>query len=643
MKVLKKWSLLILVLLCFGLTTCSGDGNNTVNSPDPQETLDSDASLSALVVYKSNLSPAFSPEITDYTAKINKSINEFTVDAITASDKASVVINGQEIEHGSLSNRIKMDGDSRKVEIVITSEDKQSTMTYRVTVTKEYELSSNNSLASLTITNTSLSEDFFSSSILSYSTTAEDTVISSLITPVADDLRATIYVKINNTEITAENSSYTINLTQGDNIISIQVVAENKDTRNYTVNIFKMSTEDSAKLASLTIEDVSLTPIFSPDTETYSATVPWSISDINVTPTSAYNDAVITVGEDTIESGTSFPVSLQIGNNSFSITVTNGEKSTTYNVNITREPASSDSTLSSLGFSHGKLNPAFTPAATEYSLPVAVPDITFTAVSSHSYSQVECTLNGTTVAQGTTTLSPEIGENTFLIAVTAEDGSITEYTVTINREDNTKPTINLPESYMVYGAGKDEVNGRYIHNGEIYKDRPVYNQYNGSYLIAFKDRAWPLSNIWRISNKLKTLIYYYFISSDENLPPETNPDTDSEWKKYLLNASNPAPTVRALSQDDAIYGNALKGSTLYSNYIFTDPDNDMEGLTEIQWFRCDSEEDEGTEIDSATDSSYTTTASDTGKFLKIMITPVDEHGYKGDPVRSKAFGPIVDE
>ena len=112
MKVLKKWSLLILVLLCFGLTTCSGDGNNTVNSPDPQETLDSDASLSALVVYKSNLSPAFSPEITDYTAKIDKSINEFTVDAITASDKASVVINGQEIEHGSLSNRIKMEGDS---------------------------------------------------------------------------------------------------------------------------------------------------------------------------------------------------------------------------------------------------------------------------------------------------------------------------------------------------------------------------------------------------------------------------------------------------------------------------------------------------------------------------------------------------
>ena len=90
-----------------------------------------------------------------------------------------------------------------------------------------------------------------------------------------------------------------------------------------------------------------------------------------------------------------------------------------------------DATLSSLTVSQGILTPTFAAATTNYTVNVAndIESITIAATATQAD-------NGSSDVSGTGTQSLDVGANTFVITVTAPDGTTTkEYTIVVNRAD----------------------------------------------------------------------------------------------------------------------------------------------------------------------------------------------------------------
>ena len=91
-----------------------------------------------------------------------------------------------------------------------------------------------------------------------------------------------------------------------------------------------------------------------------------------------------------------------------------------------KETLSSDATLKTLAVSIGDIAPVFSTETTEYAVSVAnsVSSITITATTNH---------DGATVVGTGKKDNLKVGENTFVITVTAEDETVKEYTVTVTR------------------------------------------------------------------------------------------------------------------------------------------------------------------------------------------------------------------
>lgn len=105
-----------------------------------------------------------------------------------------------------------------------------------------------------------------------------------------------------------------------------------------------------------------------------------------------------------------------------------------------------------------------------------------------------------------------------------------------------------------------------------------------------------------------------------------------------LATDSSATTAESKSATDTI----AIGGTLTGSYLYSDPDGDPEGTSTYRWLRFDSETATtgGTAVAGATGLSYTTVDlpgnSDSGKWLRFEVTPVDAGGAEGEPALSQA-------
>ncbi len=182
--------------------------------------------------------------------------------------------------------------------------------------------------------------------------------------------------------------------------------------------------EANADLSALTVSVGALDPAFSPAITEYRVELPNIVSSITVTGVSAKSSSV--VGG---QSGQ--PVSLNVGENTISILVTaeNGTTQKTYSVTVHRaEPDSANALLYDMVLDTGTLTPAFSPDIESYAVSVgyAVTSITITGTAEDLAASVG--------GQSGTPISLNVGENTIVISVTAENGTtVKNYTVTVTR------------------------------------------------------------------------------------------------------------------------------------------------------------------------------------------------------------------
>ena len=136
-----------------------------------------------------------------------------------------------------------------------------------------------------------------------------------------------------------------VSLSVGRNVITVEVTAEDDSTtKTYTVTVTRLvslqQNSTDATLSALTLSGINF-GAFSSDTDSYTASVAYSVSQTTVTPT--VNDSgatyVIKLGGVTDADGV---VSLSVGRNDITIEVTAEDDTTqTYTIAVTRASPSS--------------------------------------------------------------------------------------------------------------------------------------------------------------------------------------------------------------------------------------------------------------------------------------------------------------
>lgn len=91
----------------------------------------------------------------------------------------------------------------------------------------------------------------------------------------------------------------------------------------------------SARLSGLTIGALTLTPTFDSDVTEYEVTTSAATNKITATPEDENATVEILVGETEIDSGDS--ATWETGENTVTVTVTNGDQSKVYTVTVTKE------------------------------------------------------------------------------------------------------------------------------------------------------------------------------------------------------------------------------------------------------------------------------------------------------------------
>ena len=213
-------------------------------------------------------------------------------------------------------------------------------------------------------------------------------------------------------------------------------------------------------LSAMTVSNATISPAFSKDTVSFTATVPFSTSRLEVSATAEDSKAKVAISGQ----------NLAVGANTVSVVVTaeNGSKKT-YSIKVTREQdpnyqAGSNANLKSITPSIGILSPVFDPAKTLYNVYLPFEITSFNATGEASDAKA------TGVESEAIELT--VGENEFIITGIAEDGTKKDYKIIVTRMPaqgeempDPTPTTAPPTEGAVSGAGSEAVSGAGEGNG----------------------------------------------------------------------------------------------------------------------------------------------------------------------------------
>jgi hypothetical protein len=203
-------------------------------------------------------------------------------------------------------------------------------------------------------------------------------------------------------------------------------------------------------LSKLEIDGAALDQTFSANVTHYTATVENKVSSVQLLVEAASPNSSITVNGQMVTNGKSGPISLQTGENTILITVSDSsDQSNTYTLIIARKKNGNNS-LNNIHLSNGELSPAFDPKVTEYLVDVGnqVESITLNPEVADITESIK--VNGTVWEQKGIEIQLPVGKSEIPILVTAENGEQKTYLLHVTRaakQTNSLPvtgTINKP-------------------------------------------------------------------------------------------------------------------------------------------------------------------------------------------------------
>ena len=195
--------------------------------------LSSDATLSNLAVSEGELVPSpFNPTTKNYTISVSNEVATITVTPTVTDDNASITVNGDAVDSGTISNEIALtEGGITTITVVTTAADGDTMETYTIVVSRAP--SSDATLSNLTVSVGGLMPAF-NSETTTYTVAVDDDVTMVTMTPTATNSNATITVN-DTAVVSGQSTDVALGEPGTATNIAIVVTAQDGTTETYTV------------------------------------------------------------------------------------------------------------------------------------------------------------------------------------------------------------------------------------------------------------------------------------------------------------------------------------------------------------------------------------------------------------------------
>jgi len=278
-------------------------------------------------------------------------------------------------------------------------------------------------------------------------------------------------------ELTDNDPSGPITLEIGENIISITVVAQDGQQLEYSLCVYRHTAAYAdAALSELSIDGVSLAPVFDPDgsDRSFSASVNSDYIDLTAFARSSGEGATVELRVNNDEAGDWSEIPLAGGMNNIQVICTAGDGTTreTYTLNIFRQQETTTTDLVALSISGIEFNEPFDRGTTSYTVNVSASmnPIALTAQADSSSAGISVTLNGNPVADmGSMELTIGI-MNTIVVTVTNGATTPTDYIINATC---TQASSNANLRSLKVGIGT--ISSRPIHPGTFVRDATYHD------------------------------------------------------------------------------------------------------------------------------------------------------------------------
>lgn len=298
-------------------STSNTTNNNTNNTDNNNTTTSSDATLSNLGIRPNDFG-GFRKANTSYSVSVPKNVDKISIYATPSNSKATVTGTGSKsLQIGKNTFNIK-----------VTAEDKKTTKTYTLTITrKSEEVSSDATLKNLGIRPKEYDFTGFKPTVTSYNVSVPN-----------DTEKITIYATAKNEKDTITGIG-TKTLNVGQNKCEIKVTSEDKKTtKTYTINVTrKEEKEDDEEekeeetpvvsgVKDIIIKDAELTPSFSQDVFSYDVSVPIGTKKLDIDTEKTSEDIEVEIaGNEDLKEGDNI-ITLLVHN-------TRNDATSTYQIN----------------------------------------------------------------------------------------------------------------------------------------------------------------------------------------------------------------------------------------------------------------------------------------------------------------------
>ena len=422
------------------LTTIAEDGSMDVYIFNVVKALSNDATLHDLSVSGYNLDKTFTSTTLDYSiGDIPYGTTKLKINATpTNSDSTIKYYVGTTFFDSNIVDIPTLLGEN-VITVEVTAADGISKKLY--TITYNIVKSDNAYLSKLT---PSLGKIDFNKTTFLYNINVENSVDKISFDIETEDKNASIKVLSENfftpKTITVDN------LKEGDTTLEIIVVAQNGNTKTYSVIIHRLGKELSsdANLSSLSVNGQTLDKEFNMNETEYSiGEIPYSLEKLTINATPNIDTSTLTyLVNGNKQSSNVVDIPKNNGNGAITVQVTAEDGKTVKNYKMTySKQASSNAYLSDLRVSSGELSFNKTKYSYIVNIDSDVNKVDLTSVLEDNKSNMK--INGTTyTSPHTYTISPlEVGNTEVVILVTAEDGTFLTYKVTFVKKANISEVI----------------------------------------------------------------------------------------------------------------------------------------------------------------------------------------------------------
>ena len=387
--------------------------------------------LQGLTITPGTLDPSFRANRTGYTVDVGSGVGSVTIAPRLQDTTATMTVNGAITNSGQAQTiTLNPAGQDTSIAVVVTAQN-NTTKLYSVTVERAAP-DGNNNLQSLTVNRGTLVPTFgtntrnytvqVGSSIGNITLAAEPQVSTSSLAIEANG------ALINTQPIPLLGPGFTT-------VIKTRVTAQNRQVKEYTINVVRAALNGNNNLRSLTVSPGNLT--FDPDDQDYNVSLLSNVTSVVITAAPQDGNARVTIN------GQPSPSNINLGapgpetRITIPIIVTAQSNETkTYNVTVIRAALGGNNNLTSLTVPSHTLVPPFSQsrARTDYDLSVinSVDSITVDATPPTGAS-VRFLVNGAASSTNSISLPPGPSTTEIEIFVRAPNGTEKPYSITVDR------------------------------------------------------------------------------------------------------------------------------------------------------------------------------------------------------------------